>query len=54
MIFLRFFVSTEHVEQVKNAMTGFTLPPMNIPDWAKTISEEDWKKSLIRSVQKKK
>jgi len=45
-------MTQEHAEQVKTAMAGFTLPPVNIPEWAKNITEDDWKKSFIESVTK--
>lgn len=28
-------------------MSGFQLPPANIPDWAQNIPEDQWKQQLI-------
>ncbi|XP_069117732.1 clumping factor B-like [Argopecten irradians] len=33
-------------EKVKAAMSSIHLPAINIPDWAKNISEEDWHNKL--------
>jgi len=46
-------MSETQVELVRNAMAGFSLPAINIPDWAKDISEDDWKETLINTIQKK-
>ena len=39
---------------VKSAMAGFTLPSLNIPDWAKRISDDQLKQSIVDSLQNKK
>jgi len=40
-----------HADQIRAAMAGFSLPA---PDWAKSISEEQWKAQLISKVQAEK
>jgi len=40
-------------EQVKNAMRGFVLPPMNVPEWAKNIPEDQWIASLFEKSKEK-
>ena len=40
-------------DQIKAAMCGFTLPASHTPAWARTVSEEDWKASLISRLHSK-
>ncbi|RZC40778.1 hypothetical protein BDFB_010265 [Asbolus verrucosus] len=39
------------VDEVKQAMMNFTLPPSSIPEWANNIPEEQWKQQLISRLQ---
>jgi hypothetical protein len=39
------------VDEVKQAMLNFTLPPSSIPEWANAIPEEQWKQQLISRLQ---
>lgn len=42
------------VDTIKAAMTGFELPSKNIPDWAREITEDQWKDRLLSSLKTKK
>ena len=39
---------------INNLMSNFKLPDSSIPEWAKTLSEEKWKKNLLDSLNAKK
>ncbi|XP_057315158.1 uncharacterized protein LOC130656341 [Hydractinia symbiolongicarpus] len=47
-------MSESQAELVKNAMAGFSLPDLNVPAWAKSLSDDEWKVSLQTTVQKMK
>lgn len=34
------------------AMENFALPQASIPEWAQSISEEQWKQTLIERIEK--
>lgn len=34
------------------AMANFSLPQTQIPEWAQSISEEQWKQTLIDRIEK--
>ncbi|XP_041355100.1 male-enhanced antigen 1-like [Gigantopelta aegis] len=40
----------EKVAKIKAAMAGFQLPTTNIPDWAKEISDDEWKEKLVSKI----
>ena len=43
----------DHADQIRSAMSGFQLPASHIPDWAKSISDDQWKEQVVnRLVQK--
>lgn len=52
--FFFFLFFSAQVELVRRAMAGFSLPAINIPEWAKDLSEDEWQKTLETTVQKKK
>ncbi|XP_043278376.1 male-enhanced antigen 1 [Venturia canescens] len=41
----------DKINQVKSMMATFTLPVTAIPEWANTISEEQWKEELIDRIK---
>lgn len=41
----------EKINQVKSMMATFTLPATAFPEWANTISEEQWKEQLMRRIK---
>ncbi|XP_013383319.1 male-enhanced antigen 1 [Lingula anatina] len=49
----QFTMDKEHVDQIKNAMSTFSLPSTSQPDWAKKIPEEEWKAKLVAKLQNK-
>lgn len=44
-------MDSNKVNEVKQAMVNFTLPPSSIPEWANNIPEEQWKQQLISRLQ---
>jgi len=44
----------EAVEEIKQAMSGFSLPTSSIPAWAKQVPEDVWKNELIKGLQERK
>lgn len=44
-------MDTEKINQVKSMMASFTLPNSAIPEWASTISEDQWKEQLIGRIK---
>lgn len=44
-------MDSDKVNEVKQAMSNFTLPSTNIPDWANYIPEELWKQNLMDRLQ---
>ncbi|XP_068632823.1 male-enhanced antigen 1 [Battus philenor] len=39
-------MDNERVQQVMSAMANFALPETSIPEWAQSISEDQWKQTL--------
>ncbi|ESO99533.1 hypothetical protein LOTGIDRAFT_113458 [Lottia gigantea] len=39
-----------HAAEIKAAMAGFKLPMSNVPDWAKNVSDEQWKDTIIPKI----
>lgn len=49
-------MDADKINQVKHVMASFSLPNAAIPEWANTVSEEQWKEELmdrIKSMQRK-
>ncbi|XP_043583634.1 male-enhanced antigen 1 [Bombus pyrosoma] len=44
-------MDADKINQVKSMMASFTLPVTAIPEWAKAISEEQWKEQLIGRIK---
>ncbi|XP_044258631.1 uncharacterized protein LOC123007410 [Tribolium madens] len=44
-------MDSNKVNEVKQAMINFALPPSSIPEWANNIPEEQWKQQLINRLQ---
>jgi hypothetical protein len=44
-------LDADKINQVKTAMASFTLPSTAIPEWANSISEDQWKEQLIHRIQ---
>ena len=41
-------------QTISHLMSGFQLPESAMPDWAKSVPEEVWKKNLLASLNAKK
>lgn len=41
----------EHIEKIKAAMKGFTLPSCNVPAWASVVPEEEWKTEILTFLE---
>ena len=39
-------------DEVRAAMSGFTLPPSSIPPWAENIPEAQWATTLMQQLQR--
>ncbi|KAM3964171.1 uncharacterized protein ACR2FA_001652 [Aphomia sociella] len=44
-------MDNERAQQVMTAMANFALPQTSIPDWAKSITEEQWKQTLNDRIE---
>lgn len=44
-------MDADKINQVKSMMASFTLPITAIPEWAKAISEDQWKEQLIGRIK---
>ncbi|XP_076767040.1 male-enhanced antigen 1 [Xylocopa sonorina] len=44
-------MDADKINQVKSMMASFTLPITAIPEWARAISEEQWKQQLIGRIK---
>ena len=44
-------LDVDKIDQVKSAMASFTLPSTAIPEWANTISEDQWKEQLVHRMK---
>ncbi|XP_046962148.1 uncharacterized protein LOC124531694 [Vanessa cardui] len=45
-------MDNERAQQVMSLMANFALPQDSIPDWAQSISEEQWKQTLNDRIEK--
>ena len=45
---------TGHVDKIRSAMAGFQLPTAHIPDWARTITEDQWREQVVNRLVDKK
>uniref|UniRef100_A0A1E1WEK3 Male-enhanced antigen 1 n=1 Tax=Pectinophora gossypiella TaxID=13191 RepID=A0A1E1WEK3_PECGO len=45
-------MDNERAQEVMSAMANFALPQTSIPEWAQSISEEQWKQTLIDKIEK--
>lgn len=41
----------DHIEKIKAAMSGFTLPPTAQPTWASRVPEDVWKQHLVAGAK---
>ena len=44
------FSFTGQADKIKSVMSGFQLPTTNIPDWAKTLSDDQLKKLVTNKL----
>ena len=44
-------MDADKINQVKSMMASFTLPTTAIPEWANTVSEDEWKERLIGRIK---
>ncbi|KAG7204599.1 hypothetical protein KM043_005018 [Ampulex compressa] len=44
-------MDADKINQVKSVMASFTLPTTAFPEWANSISEEQWKEQLIGRIK---
>lgn len=44
-------MDAEKISQVKSMMASFTLPATAFPEWANSISEDQWKEQLMRRIK---
>ncbi|KAL5008952.1 hypothetical protein ScPMuIL_014533 [Solemya velum] len=44
-------MNQDHIEKIKSAMSSIQLPVAQIPDWAKNMSDEEWRKKLVVKLQ---
>ncbi|RVE46164.1 hypothetical protein evm_009238 [Chilo suppressalis] len=45
-------MDNERAQQVMSAMADFALPQTSIPEWAQSITEEQWKQTLKDRLEK--
>ncbi|KAF8778595.1 male-enhanced antigen 1-like [Argiope bruennichi] len=43
----------DHIETIKSVMKSITLPKSNLPQWATSVPEEEWKSALFSSMLNK-
>uniref|UniRef100_A0A914X6T5 Male-enhanced antigen 1 n=1 Tax=Plectus sambesii TaxID=2011161 RepID=A0A914X6T5_9BILA len=41
------------IDAIKSAMSGFHLPPANVPKWAEHLNEKEWKNKLMERIESK-
>ena len=41
------------MDAIKSAMSGFHLPPANVPKWAEHLNEKEWKDKLMERINSK-
>ncbi|XP_033226431.1 male-enhanced antigen 1 isoform X2 [Belonocnema kinseyi] len=44
-------LDADKIDQVKHVMASFLLPNTAIPEWANTVTEEQWKEQLIGRIK---
>ncbi|XP_018334915.1 uncharacterized protein LOC108743817 [Agrilus planipennis] len=44
-------LDSNKIDEVKRAMLNITLPQSAIPEWAKTVPEDQWKEHLLNKIQ---
>ncbi|XP_076249115.1 male-enhanced antigen 1 [Calliopsis andreniformis] len=44
-------MDADKINQVKSMMASFILPTTAIPEWANTVSEDEWKERLIGRIK---
>ncbi|XP_051174848.1 male-enhanced antigen 1 [Leptopilina boulardi] len=44
-------MDADKINQVKHVMASFSLPNTAIPEWANTVSEEQWKEQLMDRIK---
>ncbi len=47
-------VDEGRAKAIASLMSGFQLPATAVPEWAKSVPEEVWKKNLLSSLDAKK
>ncbi|CAL4110363.1 unnamed protein product [Meganyctiphanes norvegica] len=47
----RLSLDSERVEEIKIAMSSFSLPPTAIPAWAQGLSQEEWNKQVLTRIK---
>lgn len=40
-------MDTGHADKIRSAMSGFQLPTSHIPDWATSITEDQWRAQVV-------
>lgn len=45
-------LDSDKIDQVKTVMASFSLPNTSIPEWANSISEEQWKEQLMERIRR--
>ncbi|KAK6181739.1 hypothetical protein SNE40_009533 [Patella caerulea] len=40
----------EHAAEIKAAMAGFQLPVSHVPEWAKNVSDDQWKDKVVSQI----
>ncbi|XP_072938729.1 uncharacterized protein [Epargyreus clarus] len=45
-------MDNDRAQQVMSAMANFALPQTSIPEWAQSVSEEQWKQTLNDKIEK--
>jgi len=48
------FLDDDKAKEISGLMSGFEMPKEAVPEWAKSVPEEVWKKSLLSSLDAKK
>jgi len=46
-------LSDENVQKIKEVMQSFKLPESAIPNWAKDVTEDAWRRKLVDSLKPK-
>ena len=48
LFFFNFFPG--HADKIRSAMSGFQLPTSHIPDWAKSLNENQWQEQVVNRL----